>query len=78
MKPIEPQKLEDINIKGHNTFIKIRRASDNGNNTTQKTGGYLQMEKNEPNKDLNGCSIEKDASQGTDIKENGGQNGFQK
>ena len=30
MKPIKPQKLEDIKIKGHNTFIKMGRASDNG------------------------------------------------
>ena len=39
MKPIKPQKLEDIKIKGHNTFIKMGRVSDNGNNTIQKTGG---------------------------------------
>ena len=39
MKPIEPQKLEDINIKRHNAFIKKGLANDNGNNTTQKTGG---------------------------------------
>ena len=39
VKPIKPQKLEDIKIKGHNTFIRMGRASDNGDNTTQKTVG---------------------------------------